>query len=328
MEKTGHPAPSLSLSMNKSSDMAKLGGGSRARVNYYPTIEETGSVFICKWEQVGPGGEILYQGEEVSAPLDVMMVPSILADTPAEYEYQDRMQLLVFFLAKPAPAQEDVQWNVVMDNQVRLGVEVVGELVGGEVNEVSNTSYKFETAITISNLTENMTLEITIRNMAGSVKKMFFIMVPSPNTPNILPSPTMEQFQATSSTTVMDMTATSIVGLIALFLFTIFLVLIIIILLRFRRKEQEQKTIVKGWSKNINCSHILCHLDEYRRVPLISVDPSLPRNICCHSLDSSCKTCSCQRNIQGISMKTFGQDTQQDNTQGCRRSGKNFCLII
>ena len=249
VEKTGHPAPSLSLSMNKSSDMAKLGGGSRARVSYYPTIEETGSVFICKWEQVGPGGEVLYQGEDVSAPLDVMMVPSILADTPAEYEYQVRMQLLVFFLANPAPAQEDVQWNVVMDNQVRQGVEEVVELVGGEVNEVSNTSYKFETAITISNLTENMTLEITIRNMAGSVKKMFFIMVPSPNTPNILPSPTMEQFQATSSTTVMDMTASSIVGLIALFLFTnIFLVLIIIILVRFRRREQEQKNIVKGGS--------------------------------------------------------------------------------
>ena len=248
VEKTGHPAPSLSLSMNKSSDMAKLRGGSRARVSYYPTIEETGSVFICKWEQVGPGGEVLYQGEEVSAPLDVMMVPSILADIPAEYEYQVRMQLLVFFLANPAPAQEDVQWNVVMDNQVRLGVEEVGELVGGKVNEVSNTSYKFETAITISNLTENMTLEITIRNMAGSVKKMFIIMVPSPTTPNILPSPTMEQFQATSSTTVMDMTASSIVGLIALFLFTIFLVLIIIILLRFRRREQEQKNIVKGGS--------------------------------------------------------------------------------
>ena len=76
VEKTGHPAPSLSLSMNKSSDMAKLGGGSRARVSYYPTIEETGSVFICKWEQVGPGGEVLYQGEEVSAPFDVMMTPS------------------------------------------------------------------------------------------------------------------------------------------------------------------------------------------------------------------------------------------------------------
>eukprot|EP00090_Calanus_glacialis_P021871 TRINITY_DN33724_c0_g1_i1.p1 TRINITY_DN33724_c0_g1~~TRINITY_DN33724_c0_g1_i1.p1 ORF type:complete len:237 (-),score=91.95 TRINITY_DN33724_c0_g1_i1:139-759(-) len=150
-----------------------------------------------------------------------------------------------------------------------------------------------------------MTLEITIRNMAGSVKKMFFIMVPSPNTPNILPSPTMEQFHATSSTTVMDMTASSIVGLIALFLFTIFLVLIIIILVRFRRREQEQKNIVK---------------DEYRRVPLISVDPSLPRNICCHSLDSSSTFCSCQRNTQGLSMKTFGQDTQQDNSQGCTRS--------
>ena len=262
VKKTGHPAPTLSLSMNKSSDMAKLGGGSRARVSYYPTMEETGSVFICKWEQVGPGGEVLYQGEEVSAPLDVMMAPSILPDTPAEYQYQDSMQLLVIFLAKPAPAQEDVQWYMVRENQTRLGVEEMEELVVGEVNEASNTSYKFETAITISNLIENMTLEITIRNMAGSVKKMFSILVPSPTTPNILPSPTMEQFQATSSTTGMDMTASSIVGLIALLLFTIFLVLIIIIILvRFRRREQEQKDIDKGWSMKYL---ILIHFVSFR----------------------------------------------------------------
>ena len=188
-----------------------------------------------------------------------MMAPSILPDTPAQYQYQDRMQLLVIFLAKPAPAQEDVQWYMVMENQVRLKVEEVGELVVGDVNEVSNTSFNFETAITIFNLTENITLEITIRNMAGSVNKMFSIMVPSTTLPNILPFPTMEQFQATSSTTVMDMTASSIVGLLALFLFSIFLILIIsIILLRFRRREQEQKDIDKGWSKILLIVHKFC----------------------------------------------------------------------
>ena len=63
VEKTGYPAPTLSLSMNKSSDMAKLGGGSRARVSYYPTIEETGSLFrTCSAKRGQELGRLLNPG--------------------------------------------------------------------------------------------------------------------------------------------------------------------------------------------------------------------------------------------------------------------------
>merc|ERR1719186_2335612 len=99
----------------------------------------------------------------------------------------------------------------------------------------------------------------------------------------------------TTSTTIMDMTAGSMAGLIALLLFTIFLILITIILVRYRRTGQEHKDRDS---------------DEYRTVPLISVDPSLPRHVCCDSLSSPSKSCSCHRSIQGLSMKKFGKDEQ------------------
>ena len=239
VKKTGHPAPTISLSMNKSSDMAKPGGGRRARVSYYPTMEETGSVFICKWEQVGPGGEVLYQGEEVSAPLDVMMAPSILPDTPAEYQYQDSMQLLVIFLAKPAPAQEDVQWYMVMENQARLGEEEMQNLdvleLGVIKQVVGQDSLQFETSITLSNLTENITLEINIRNMAGSVRKAFVIMVPIQTIPSSAPFSAVELCVTTPIRR-----AVFIVCPLALLLFTIILVLITILLLKCRRTGQQQ----------------------------------------------------------------------------------------
>ena len=250
VERPGNPAPIISLSLNKSSDMAQLGGGSRAKVSYYPTMEETGSVFICKWEQVGPGGEVLYQGEEVSAPLEVIMAPSILAETPAEYLYEDRMELVVQFMAKPAPGKEDVQWFLVMDNQTKLGVEKIGDMGEFVVGEIkANKMHEFVSSIFISNLTENIMLGISIRNMAGSVEKIFSIMVPSPTTPYMALFPTMKQLHITTpSTTIMDMTAGSMAGLIALFLFTIFLILITIILVRYRRTGQEHKDRDSGQS--------------------------------------------------------------------------------
>ena len=92
-------------------------------------------------------------------------------------------------------------------------------------------------------------LGISIRNMAGSVEKIFSIMVPSPTTPYMAPFPTMEQLHITSpSTTIMDMTAGSMAGLIALLLFSIFLILITIILVRYRRTGQEHKDRDSGQS--------------------------------------------------------------------------------
>ena len=49
--KRGHPAPTISIWVNKSSGLAQLGEGASS-VSYYPTMQDSGSMFICKWEQV------------------------------------------------------------------------------------------------------------------------------------------------------------------------------------------------------------------------------------------------------------------------------------
>jgi hypothetical protein len=168
-----------------------------------------------------------------------MMAPSILPDTPAEYEYQDRMELLVIFLAKPAPAQEDVKWYMVRDNKTRLKVEEMenpGVLELGVIKQVvGQDKLQFETSITFSNLTENITLEINIRNMAGSAQKVFSIMIPIQTIPRGATFSTMELYVTTPMRI-----AVSIVCPLALLLFAIILVLITIILVRCRRTGHGQ----------------------------------------------------------------------------------------
>ena len=48
VEKTGHPAPTLSLMLKKSPGSLQLEVGNMSTVSYYPTMEEDGSLFICK----------------------------------------------------------------------------------------------------------------------------------------------------------------------------------------------------------------------------------------------------------------------------------------
>jgi ribulose 1,5-bisphosphate synthetase/thiazole synthase len=48
VEKTGHPAPTLSIILKKSPDIVRLGVGNMSRVSHYPTMEEDGFMFICK----------------------------------------------------------------------------------------------------------------------------------------------------------------------------------------------------------------------------------------------------------------------------------------
>ena len=153
------------------------------------------------------------------------------------------MELLVQFMAKPAPAKEDVQWYLVTDNMPMQGFEDVnnmGKLIVMEMKVIDSETHVFETTIAISNLTENITLRITIRNMAGTTEKIFFLMYPSPTTPSMVP--TMEQVHVTTaSTSTIDITRVSVVFLLALILFTIFMILTTILVVRHRRCGQELK---------------------------------------------------------------------------------------
>merc|ERR1719270_3211205 len=87
----------------------------------------------------------------------------------------------------------------------------------------------------------------------------------------------------------LDMTAVSVVGLIALIIVTI-------IVVRFRNKEDSHKD--KGND-----------LEQYRRVPLIPLDGV---NLCCDTAASSTKSCSCYSRYQGLSMNTFGKNCEND----------------
>ena len=89
---------------------------------------------------------------------------------------------------------------------------------------------------------------------------------------------TSHQFHVSdSSNESLDMTAVSIVGLIALIIFTLFLITITIIVVRFRNKDDRHK------DKNDD-------LEQYRRVPLIPLEGG---NLCCDTAASSTKSCSC-----------------------------------
>ena len=48
VEKTGHPAPTLSLMLKRSPGSFQLEVENMSMVSYYPTMEEDGSMFICK----------------------------------------------------------------------------------------------------------------------------------------------------------------------------------------------------------------------------------------------------------------------------------------
>ena len=77
----------------------------------------------------------------------------------------------------------------------------------------------------------------------------------------------------------LDMTAVSIVGLIALIIFTCFLVTVTIIVVRHRRREGDGAKNTTG------------DLEQYRRVPLIPLDTGA--TLCCDTAASSTKSCSC-----------------------------------
>ena len=74
------------------------------------------------------------------------------------------------------------------------------------------------------------------------------------------------------------MTAVSIVGLIALIVFTIFLVFVTLVVVKYRNKEHRDKDKPQS------------DLEQYRRVPLIPLEP----HVCADSGSGSLqRSCSC-----------------------------------
>ena len=53
-------------------------------------------------------GETLYSGSEASAPLNVVMGPSLLVDTESHLTFHPGLSLRPQFMARPAPAESQV----------------------------------------------------------------------------------------------------------------------------------------------------------------------------------------------------------------------------
>ena len=261
MEDAGHPPPKVELHLNRSSDLVPLESG-LTTVQYFPTIEESGSEFFCVWKQVGPLGQVLYQGKEVGPPLEVVMAPYIASNIPSILTYEEGMELRVTFEAKPPPSVEEINWLPLYDGMV---VKMLEEL---------EKPHTFETIVTIFNQTEDFDLELIINNSVGSSKKLFTISVDLPTTPFILPSPSMDQFLGSSSAGSIDRTTGTVAGLVGLIIFTILLILITVTILRSRRRKEQSKSVNTGKFRKLEIDgNIILHIaEDYRRVPLISVE--------------------------------------------------------
>jgi len=158
VEEAGHPSPKVQLRLNRSSELVPLESGLET-VQYFPTLEESGSEFSCVWEQVGPLGQVLYQGKETGPLLEVVMAPYITSNIPSILTYEEGMELRVTFEAKPPPSVEEIKWLPLNNGMV---VKMLEEL---------EKPHTFETIVTIFNQTEDFDLELTINNSVGSSKK-------------------------------------------------------------------------------------------------------------------------------------------------------------
>ena len=265
---SGHPPPVLQLSLlNSSAEAAEESqAGSEAELSYFPTLQESGARFSCRWRQEA-GQETLYQGQELSAPLDVVMAPSLLLEVETSRLYYPGLTISPQLMSRPLPAPAQVTWRILTENQTVFSVPEAGEagLVDLLVSEVVNLArdHEWETSLQLFNLTENLTAWLHVETEVGSLDKMFLVTLPDPSQVPDWDLVSMTQSQVTlDSEKPLDMTAVSIVGLIALIVFTIFLVTMTLVVVRSRRKEHGDKDKPES------------ELEQYRRVPLIPPEAS------------------------------------------------------
>ena len=181
----GHPPPLLQLSLiNSSEPVEESRAGAVAELSYFPTLQESGARFACRWSQEA-GGRRLYQGEELSAPLDVVMAPSLLLEVESSLLYQHGLTLTPQLMSRPVPGPSEVTWRVVTDNQTVLSVPEAAEagLADLRVSEVVNLAREneWETSLQVFNLTENMTAWLHVETEAGVLDRMFLVTLPDPS---------------------------------------------------------------------------------------------------------------------------------------------------
>lgn len=265
----GWPQPSLRLVRDsRTGERKELASGVNISLTYTPDVQEDGSVFRCLWVQE-KGGQLLYTGEEVSEPLEVMVVPAALANTQTYYVFQAKaaeeeegadeepLVVRVEFLAKPWPGPGDIRWFSDLANGSRLALEDVeaglAYQLGGLEAVGAEHSYELATSLIISNLTNNISLVLEISNAAGSSTFYFTVEVPPPPTPPPTSPPPSTAYMdlhalVTPEVYKSNLTAGSVAGLVGGLLFGLILLILSLVLCRQRRSHPtKQRSGESSW---------------------------------------------------------------------------------
>ena len=186
--RSGHPPAQLQLSLLNSSEpaLASQAGPGAARLSYFPALQETGARFACRWWQPDLEGNILYQGQEVSGALEVVMAPSLTLEVETSLLYYPGLTIAPQLMSRPVPTQGEVTWRLVTDNHTVFSPSEAAEvgLADLQVSEVSGlprAPYEWATSVQLFNLTENVTVWLRVETEVGSLDQMFLITLPDPS---------------------------------------------------------------------------------------------------------------------------------------------------
>ena len=176
----GVPPAEVALSLEKTTDQAELGSGSRAQVAYYPSVRETGAVFVCRWRQLGPEGELLYSGEERAPPLLVLMAPTLAPDTRSQLVWGPGLVISALFTARPRPQEAEVQWLLMAGNTtMEVGEsEGPGQFRPLPLLEVAGGSWQWEARLEVPVLRRGVSLALLLANRAGSTEVRYSLQLP------------------------------------------------------------------------------------------------------------------------------------------------------
>jgi len=280
----GLPQASVALSLEKEEDKAELGQGTRAQVSYYPTLRETGAVFVCRWEQRAKTGDLIYSGEERAPPLLVLFPPQVLPEVKTSLVWRQDLTISAPIRARPRP---QVQWLVVTENgSVPLEetpvhrAEFKYEFDALEVTELDREDWTWEAKLQVVSLTQATTIILLVENRVGSKEVRFTVEMPP------APQPRSSQDQEVANPGLLH--AGSVAGLGGGLGFALLLLLLSVFICRQRKAGSEQlKT-----GEELERSSPLLGSDASRQ-PFVLPSPSpVP--------------CSCERPA-GLSMATFGK---------------------
>ena len=186
---SGHPPPHLQLSLLNSSALGSesQAGPGAARLSHFPALEESGARFVCSWWQQDPQGNILYQGQELSGPLEVVMAPSLTLEVETSLLYYPGLTIAPQLMSRPVPSQSEVVWRLVTENQTVFSPSEaaeagLAELQVSEVSSLPRAPYEWVTSVQLFNLTENLTVWLQVETEVGPrLDKMFLVTLPDPS---------------------------------------------------------------------------------------------------------------------------------------------------